>query len=89
MEAMKGHCMLLICEKPQKGMKVVYGRYDMIWQTSFGKAHFHPMFKVPLVNLCEIPWDGIVKCCNVIIMHCKIGMIPGLVLVSPAPWVAS
>ena len=43
--------------KPQKGMKFVYGRYDMIWRTSL-KAHLQPMFKVPLVNLCETPWDG-------------------------------
>ena len=49
--------------KPQKGMKVVYGIYDMIWKTSLW-AHLHPMFKVPLVNLCELPWDGIVKCCK-------------------------
>ena len=49
--------------KPRKGMKIVYGRYDMKWQTSL-KAHLHPMFKVPMVNFCEITWDGIFKCCE-------------------------
>ena len=73
---------------PERAWNFVYGRYDMIWKKSLN-AHLHPMFKVPMVNLCEIPWDGIVKCCNVMIMHCKIGMIPGLVLVSRARLVAS
>ena len=49
--------------KPWKGTKVIYGRYDMTCKKSL-KAHLHSMFKVPLVNLCEIPWDGIIKCCK-------------------------
>ena len=47
--------------KPQKGTKVVYGSYDMIWKTSL-KAQIHPMFKVPLLNICEMHQGGIVKC---------------------------
>ena len=69
-------------------MKVVYGRYDMIWKISL-KSHLHPMVKVPLVNHCEIPWDGIFETCNVMVMHFKLGMKTNLNLVSPAWWVAS